>query len=286
MARTPGISIVTPRTTKRSPNVRGGTRRTRAGGSCSRIMPRLVRSGRTATLAALLLWSPTALERIAVAQPPDASRPRGRSNQQAGRVAPCMPLRLVKRSQQAAPPENDSRYGRPIELPAREDAQPSDNEQSPREQAAGGGSVTFVVLSSLAIVLGLFFLVVWLARRALPRSATSLPTDVLEVLGRSPLAARHNLQLIRLGRRLLLVSVTPDAAETLAEVTDVDEVNNLTSLCRQNQPGSATSGFRDALHQLGSERQSRSRQSDSFPDRSEFERGPATTQGASLRRSQ
>jgi len=114
------------------------------------------------------------------------------------------------------------------------------------------GHVASVVASSLAIVLGLFFCVVWLARRALPKASASLSIEVLEVLGRAPLASRHNLQLIRLGRRLLLVSVTPDHAETLTEITDPDEMNHLTSLCRQQQPGSISDSFRQVLHQLGS----------------------------------
>jgi flagellar biogenesis protein FliO len=108
-----------------------------------------------------------------------------------------------------------------------------------------------VVVSSLAIVLGLFFLVVWLSRRAFPRASASLSTEVLEIVGRSPLAHRHQLQLIRLGRRLLLVSVTPERAETLTEITDPDEVNHLISLCRQQQAGSISDSFRQVLHQLG-----------------------------------
>jgi flagellar biogenesis protein FliO len=72
-------------------------------------------------------------------------------------------------------------------------------------------------------------------------------------MGRSPLASRHNLQLIRLGRKLLLVSVTPDRAETLAEVTDPEEVDHLSALCRQSQPGSISTTFRQVLNQLGSQ---------------------------------
>ena len=120
------------------------------------------------------------------------------------------------------------------------------------------GNMGTVVVSSLAIVLGLFFLVVWLSRRAFPKATAPLSTEVLEIIGRSPLAARHQLQLIRLGHRLLLVSVTPDRAETLAELTDPDEVNHLVGLCRQQQPGSITDSFRQVLHQLGSPAKSRS----------------------------
>ncbi|MHB0955763.1 MAG: flagellar biosynthetic protein FliO [Pirellulaceae bacterium] len=113
------------------------------------------------------------------------------------------------------------------------------------------GHTAVVVVSSLAIVLGLFFLIVWVSRRAFPKASVSLSTEVLEIVGRSPLAHRHQLQLIRLGRRLLLVSVTPEHAETLTEITDPDEVNHLTSLCRQQQAGSISDSFRQVLHQLG-----------------------------------
>jgi flagellar biogenesis protein FliO len=79
-----------------------------------------------------------------------------------------------------------------------------------------------------------------------------LPTDVLELLGRTPLAARHHLQLIRLGHRLLLVSVSTDAVETLSEITDVDEVNHLAALCKQGDPNSISASFRQVFQQLGS----------------------------------
>jgi flagellar biogenesis protein FliO len=114
-----------------------------------------------------------------------------------------------------------------------------------------GGNVASAVLGSLAIVLGVFFLVVWLARRTLPKSALNLPSDVLEILGRAPLASRHHLQLIRLGRRVLLVSVSPDSATTLAEVSDPKEVDHLAALCRQSQPESISASFRNVLQQLG-----------------------------------
>lgn len=128
----------------------------------------------------------------------------------------------------------------------------SRNAEGRPDKPTTAGNMGTVVVSSLAIVLGLFFLVVWLSRRAFPKSAAPLSSEVLEIVGRSPLAARHQLQLIRLGRRLLLVSVTPDRAETLAELTDPDEVNHLIGLCRQQQAGSITDSFRQVLHQLGS----------------------------------
>lgn len=184
----------------------------------------------------------------------------GRATSSARLGVSVPPIRLVPRDAEPAVSSAQGRYGAPLELPpAGQNSAGSDRDEGrPRESTTG--KLASVVFSSLAIVLGLFFLVVWLARRALPRSATSLPSDVLELLGRSPLAGRHHLQLIRLGHRLLLVSVTAEGAKTLSEITDVDEVNHLVSLCRQHQPGSITGSFRQALEQLSTSPSSRTRQ--------------------------
>ncbi len=158
-----------------------------------------------------------------------------------------LPLWLVKRTELAP----RLAVGGAIPIPPARRTAERDKGQPLDRVATARGNITSVVLSSLAIVLGLFFFVVWLARRAFPKTSTTLPSEVLEVLGRSPIASRHNLQLIRLGQRLLLVSVSSDGAETLAEITDTDEVNQLVGLCRENQPGSIAGTFRQVLHQLG-----------------------------------
>ena len=89
---------------------------------------------------------------------------------------------------------------------------------------------------SLAVVLGLFLLVAWVMRKASPRSSSALPGEVFEVLGRAPLAGRQQVHLLRCGSKLLLVSITPAATETLTEVTDPVEVDRLAGLCRQAHP--------------------------------------------------
>ncbi len=137
----------------------------------------------------------------------------------------------------------------------------TDEEASKSDDAKSksGFRALTTITSSLVIVLGAFFLLVWAMRRANPKATTNLPTEVLEPLGRSAIAGRVSLQLIRLGGKLLLVAVTPDGAETLAEVTDGEEVERLTAACRQNQPDSISHTFREVLHQLGSESRSRGR---------------------------
>ena len=80
-----------------------------------------------------------------------------------------------------------------------------------------------------------------------------LPGEVFESLGRAPLTGRQQMQLIRLGNKLVLLSVTPTGAETLTEITDIDEVNRLAGLCQQGRSGSISDTFRQVLSQYADE---------------------------------
>ena len=114
----------------------------------------------------------------------------------------------------------------------------------------GGLRSLITVGSSLAVVLGLFFVVAWAMRRAGPRGSAPLPSEVVEVLGRAALASRGQVHVLRFGNKLLLVSVGPAGVETLSELTDPDEVNRLAGLCRQLHPESATGAFRQVFQQF------------------------------------
>jgi len=115
---------------------------------------------------------------------------------------------------------------------------------------AGAGSSLIGVMASLAVVIGLLVLVLWVMRRALPGGTRKLPTEVLDVLGYAPLGNRQQMQLLRLGNKLLLVSVTATGAETLTEVTDPDEVEHLTKLSRQPATAAPAASFRQLLDQF------------------------------------
>ncbi len=132
--------------------------------------------------------------------------------------------------------------------------------QSTRPSAAArlGGerstrSPVLTALSALAIVVGLFLAVAWLAKRKLPAASRLLPEEVLEVLGRAPLAARQDAHLIRLGKKLLLVCVSAAGTETLTEITDPEEVDRLAGLCKQLMPRSSTASFRHVLQRVSRE---------------------------------
>ena len=114
-------------------------------------------------------------------------------------------------------------------------------------------SSLITVGSSLAVVLGLFFVVAWVIRRTAPGNCPVLPNEVFEVLGRAPLAARQQAHLVRLGAKLVLLSISPGGVEALSEVTDPDEVNRLAGLCQRARPDSTTTAFRQVFQRFTKE---------------------------------
>lgn len=150
------------------------------------------------------------------------------------------------RSQPAALPLEKSREALPLKPPG------EPGKESGGRQAGRLPSLV-TMIGGLAVVLGIFFLVAWGMRRATPGAPMTLPNQVVEVLGRAPLAGRHQVHLLRCGHKLLLVSVTPDTAETLAEITDPFEVDRIAGLCEQSRPNSSSAAFRRVFQQFSHE---------------------------------
>jgi len=103
------------------------------------------------------------------------------------------------------------------------------------------------VIASLAVVLGVFGLFAWIVKKANGKGRATLPGAVVETLGRAPLNGRQELQLVRVGNKLLLLAVTPTTAETLTEIADPVEIDRLAGICRHNHPDSITASFREVL---------------------------------------
>lgn len=107
--------------------------------------------------------------------------------------------------------------------------------------------------AGLAIVVGLFLVCAWLLRRSGPKPTSPLPSEVVSVLGRVPLAARNFAHLLQVGNKLVLVSITPEGVSPITEVTDPAEVQRLLGLCLRNQKHSTTAEFHTVLEQLSKE---------------------------------
>lgn len=153
------------------------------------------------------------------------------------------------------PPSRPSAEALPLSGPR--EAMPLKPPASPEteggRQRVGGLPSVVSIVGGLAVVLGIFFAVAWGMRRAAPGALATLPKQVVEVLGRATLAGRQQVHLVRCGNKLVLVSVTPEAVETLTEITDPLEVDRLAGLCEQANPNSSSAVFRRVLQQFAHE---------------------------------
>jgi flagellar biogenesis protein FliO len=143
---------------------------------------------------------------------------------------------------------------KPLPLPPPGSSRATDEAQDKPGKTSPAGSSFLTGLAALAVVLGLFFVAAWALRRAMPAAPGRLPGEVVEVLGRTPLATRQFAHLIRCGNKLLLVHLAPGTAETLTEITDPAEVDRIAGLCKQSHPQSTTATFRQIFQQFAREK--------------------------------
>jgi flagellar biogenesis protein FliO len=114
-------------------------------------------------------------------------------------------------------------------------------------------NTVYTVASALAIVIGAFLLCAWLLKRGSRVATQALPMEAVSVLGRVPLDQRQVAQLLRVGNKLVLISLTVNGANALAEVTDPVEVDRIVGLCQQSHPHSTTKAFEQVFQQLSRE---------------------------------
>jgi flagellar biogenesis protein FliO len=148
-------------------------------------------------------------------------------------------------SQQLRPYSLDNASAVPLKPPPAEHA---DGEKKPE-----GYRTLTTMIGALAVALGLFFLVAWLLKKTAGQRLGMLPTEVVEVLGRTMLANHQQAQLIRCGNKLLLVANATAAgatARTLTEIADPDEVERLTGFCRQMRSAPTTKSLRQVFRRL------------------------------------
>ena len=140
-----------------------------------------------------------------------------------------------------APPERRHTVQDTPALTPRQAAPDANAERKP------SGVSALTVAGALALVLGVFFLGVWLFRQTAPAGFGALPAEAFESLGRARLTTRHQVHLLRCGDKVLLVAVGAAGVEPLTEITSPDEVERLVKLCRQSPSGRATTALRQAF---------------------------------------
>ena len=84
-------------------------------------------------------------------------------------------------------------------------------------------------------------------RSDVERDQSYLPKEAAEHLGRISLTQKVQLHLLRIGNRLVLLSVTADGATAITELTDADEVVQVLGACRRNDGKGSTAAFQQVL---------------------------------------
>ncbi len=113
-------------------------------------------------------------------------------------------------------------------------------------RGAGGGTDTFSVqrvIVSLALVIGVIFVLRWISRRMMGKSVGVRSTRAVQVLSRSMVSPRQQFLLVQVGRRLVVVADSGTQMNPVCEISDPDEVAALVTQVHEEKASSLTRNF-------------------------------------------
>lgn len=159
----------------------------------------------------------------------------------------------------ATPVVTDDPWSSPDIVAPRMDSRPL-----PRETAAPGTPAGTVVATdrpkswlrttaALGGVVALIVILAWGYRAATGQAGAwrlargGRHAGLMEVVGRTALSPRQSLCLVRVGPRLVLLGVTPDAVRSLDVIQDADLTARLLGQATQQRPDSSTAEFARCL---------------------------------------
>ncbi len=108
-----------------------------------------------------------------------------------------------------------------------------------RDSRLGTVQMLWPLLVVLAIIAGGAMAI----RRLFPRSNRLGGGGVIDLLASHYLSSRQSLCLVRLGRRAVLLGVTPERIVAVMEITDPEELSDLVAAVERKRPNSFTSTF-------------------------------------------
>ena len=137
-----------------------------------------------------------------------------------------IPLRLTPAQQTESTPL----FGGRIPNTGNTQTQNPTDPQRPRRSSA---AQIFWVIIYFMIVMGIFVGILYLIKRYMPGASKVFAHPGVEILGRTPLDARRYLALVRFGRRLWTVGVSPEGGiQGIGEVSDSSEVTEIMETSR------------------------------------------------------
>lgn len=90
----------------------------------------------------------------------------------------------------------------------------------------------------LLCVLGLIFGAALFVRRIMPRSMRASGSSAINIVARQYLSSKQSLCLVQVGQRVVLVGLSGDKMTALSEITDREEIGELTAKMARHTPSS------------------------------------------------
>jgi flagellar biogenesis protein FliO len=115
--------------------------------------------------------------------------------------------------------------------------------QSGRTPGHELGTGTFSVLWPLLAVLATIVVLTMAVRKYFPRMNRLRGGSAVNVLATQYLSSKQSLSLVRLGRRVVLLGVTPDRISAVAEVCEPEEVAEIVASVERKKPDSFTAAL-------------------------------------------
>lgn len=113
------------------------------------------------------------------------------------------------------------------------------NRTSTTGGSVGGIGSIMNTLGALALVVGVFLLIVWLMKRGGGTEATT-QNAIVQLVAKTQLGGGQSASVLRFGNQLVLIAQSTNQSQTLATITDPDEVERLCSLCTTEPVGAST----------------------------------------------
>lgn len=108
----------------------------------------------------------------------------------------------------------------------------------------GAGLISY--FGPLCVVLVVVGGLAWVAKRWMPQSLRNTGSGVLRIVARQSLSAKQSLCVVRFGRRVVLVGVTPERFTALSEVNDSHESAAIIAAAESGSPHSFSAMFTQA----------------------------------------
>lgn len=122
---------------------------------------------------------------------------------------------------------------------------PASRARPAAEAAAGGAGMALQLVLAFGAIAAVLGGVLWALKRFSPGGIAASNSRLVEVLARTPVGPKQAVVLLRVGPRIVLLGVTPDAIQPITEIHDAAEVERLAF--RTEPPARTGAGFGSLL---------------------------------------